>query len=68
MSFFSDLSEDPVAPFCFLMDASMLGVGVGFDTKGEGTIDVLAPGSAESLNLENTQVGILAYHSVAILA
>ena len=26
-------------PFCFLMDASMLGVGVGFDTKGEeGTL------------------------------
>ena len=25
-------------PFCFLMDASMLGVGVGFDTKGAGTL------------------------------
>lgn len=29
-----DLASDPVGPFCFLMDASMLGVGVGFDTKG----------------------------------
>ncbi len=28
------LSKDPAGPFCFLMDASMLGVGVGFDTKG----------------------------------
>jgi len=26
-------SGDPSAPFAFLMDASMLGVGVGFDTK-----------------------------------
>lgn len=25
---------DPSGPFCFLMEASMLGVGVGFDTKG----------------------------------
>ena len=28
------LKEDYSKPFCFLMDASMLGVGVGFDTKG----------------------------------
>jgi adenosylcobalamin-dependent ribonucleoside-triphosphate reductase len=28
------LKEDLAKPFCFLMDASMLGVGVGFDTKG----------------------------------
>lgn len=26
--------EDPAGPFAFLMEASMLGVGVGFDTKG----------------------------------
>ena len=25
---------DPAEPFCFLMEASMLGVGVGFDTQG----------------------------------
>ncbi|CAM9251274.1 unnamed protein product [Laminaria digitata] len=45
-----DLAEDPTAPFCFLMDAAMLGVGVGFDTKGAGTIDVVAPGSAEGVD------------------
>ncbi|TMW63821.1 hypothetical protein Poli38472_002762 [Pythium oligandrum] len=28
----------PAEPFCFLMDAAMLGVGVGFDTKGAGQI------------------------------
>ena len=26
--------NDPAAPFAFLMEASMLGIGVGFDTKG----------------------------------
>ena len=30
-------------PFCFLMDASMLGVGVGFDTKGAGTLVLKGP-------------------------
>ena len=34
------LKEDYSKPFCFLMDASMLGVGVGFDTKGAGEIVV----------------------------
>jgi len=29
-----NLKEDLSKPFCFLMDASMVGVGVGFDTKG----------------------------------
>lgn len=29
-----NLKEDKSKPFCFLMDMSMLGVGVGFDTKG----------------------------------
>lgn len=40
----SDLSEaDPAEPFCFLMDMSMLGVGVGFDTKGAGRINIYQP-------------------------
>jgi hypothetical protein len=26
--------DSPADPFCFLMDMSMLGVGVGFDTEG----------------------------------
>lgn len=29
----------------------MLGVGVGFDTKGAGTINIVAPGSAEGLQV-----------------
>ncbi|KAF0984585.1 hypothetical protein FDP41_000484 [Naegleria fowleri] len=32
------MKEDPLKPFVFLMDMSMLGVGVGFDTKGESSI------------------------------
>ena len=34
------IKEDYSKPFCFLMDASMLGVGVGFDCKGAGEIIV----------------------------
>ena len=34
------IKDDYAKPFCFLMDASMLGVGVGFDTKGAGEIDI----------------------------
>ena len=34
------IKEDYAKPFCFLMDASMLGVGVGFDCKGAGEIVV----------------------------
>ncbi len=37
------LKEDLAKPFCFLMDASMLGVGVGFDTKGAGSLMVKGP-------------------------
>jgi len=35
--------QDFSNPFCFLMDASMLGVGVGFDTKGAGTVILKGP-------------------------
>ena len=34
----STIKDDYSKPFCFLMDASMLGVGVGFDTKGAGEV------------------------------
>ncbi len=30
-------------PFCFLMDLSMLGVGVAFDTKGTGSLQIHEP-------------------------
>ena len=39
----SDLDKDPTKPFCFLMDMSMLGVGVGFDIKGAGKVNINLP-------------------------
>lgn len=45
-------------PFTFLMDMSMLGVGVGFDTKGAGTIDVYIPeGTPEIIYVEDSREG-----------
>lgn len=38
-----NIQEDLSKPFKFLMDMSMLGVGVGFDTKGAGKIIVKGP-------------------------
>lgn len=37
------IEADPAEPFCFLMDMAMLGVGVGFDTKGAGKIKIEEP-------------------------
>lgn len=37
------LPDDPVLPFTRLMEMSMLGVGVGFDTKGAGKIALHNP-------------------------
>jgi len=37
------IKDDYSKPFCFLMDASMLGVGVGFDTKGAGEVMIKLP-------------------------
>lgn len=39
----ANIDEDFSAPFCFLMDMSMLGVGVGFDTDGAKKITVQRP-------------------------
>jgi intein/homing endonuclease len=40
------IESDPAEPFCFLMDMSMLGVGVGFDTKGANRIAIGKPAHA----------------------
>lgn len=37
------IAQDFTAPFEFLMDMSMLGVGVGGDTTGAGAIDIVVP-------------------------
>lgn len=41
------MAADPSKAFLFLMDASMLGVGVGFDTKGAGKFVVPGPDSSK---------------------
>ncbi len=38
-----NIKDDLAAPFTFLMDASMLGVGVGFDTLGAGKLIIKGP-------------------------
>lgn len=38
-----DIETSLSEPFTFLMDACMLGVGVGFDTKGAGKINIQKP-------------------------
>lgn len=44
-----NLDKDLADPFTFLMDASMLGIGVGFDTKGAGKLTITAPTGSEAL-------------------
>ncbi|CAK4069351.1 unnamed protein product [Aphanomyces euteiches] len=54
-----DRRFSPAEPFCFLMDAAMLGVGVGFDTKGAGKIMVKGPkpGPAELFDIPDSREG-----------
>lgn len=55
-----NLKEDGHEPFTFLMDASMLGIGVGFDTKGAGQLTILDPketGRAWGYQIPDTREG-----------
>ncbi len=54
------MSSEFSKPFCFLMDASMLGVGVGFDTKGAGQMMIKGPNDArkvEMITIPDTREG-----------
>jgi len=42
-----EIDTDFAEPFCFLMDFSMLGVGVAFDTKGAGKVSIQEPQRGE---------------------
>lgn len=42
-----ELDTDFAEPFCFLMDLSMLGTGVAFDTKGAGLVTIQTPQQGE---------------------
>lgn len=49
---------DPSAPFAFLMEASMLGIGVGFDTKGgEKGFRIHAPKAVPPAQFELDETG-----------
>ena len=42
-----EIDTDFAEPFCFLMDLSMLGTGVAFDTKGAGKVTIRTPQTGE---------------------
>lgn len=42
-----DLDVDPTKPFVQLMEESMLGIGVGFDTEGAGKVTLYEPSGPE---------------------
>jgi adenosylcobalamin-dependent ribonucleoside-triphosphate reductase len=50
--------NNPGKPFAFLMEASMLGVGVGFDDKGaDKDFDIYAPGDVQTYVIPDTREG-----------
>ena len=64
-----DMVQNPTRPFEFLMDASMLGVGVGFDTKGSNTVKVVGPktdGSKRVYRIEDSREGWVSSVSVLL--
>ena len=53
-----DLDDEMSKPFAFLMDMSMVGVGIGFDTKGAGKIASNIPqGIAEVITVDDSREG-----------
>jgi ribonucleoside-triphosphate reductase len=70
-----NLRNDLADPFCFLMDMSMLGVGVGGDTKGAGTIVIRAPKLEGTYVVDDSREGwvdlirrvLTAYHGRATM-
>jgi adenosylcobalamin-dependent ribonucleoside-triphosphate reductase len=50
--------NNPGKPFAFLMEASMLGVGVGFDDKGaDKGFDIYKPGAVQEYRIPDTREG-----------
>jgi len=52
-----NIAVDFAAPFCTLMDYSMLGVGVGFDARGAGTLEISAPRRGGECVIADTREG-----------
>ena len=54
----SMVKTDPAKPFAFLMEASMLGVGVGFDDKGaDKEFNIYAPQGDYTYDIPDTREG-----------
>jgi adenosylcobalamin-dependent ribonucleoside-triphosphate reductase len=56
-----DIQNAFSTPFCWLMDMSMLGVGVGFDTKGAGTVQFIKPTTVEKHIVADSREGWVQY-------
>ena len=52
-----DIKTDFADPFCFMMDMSMLGVGVGSDTRGENTVTIKEPKVQGDFIVEDSREG-----------
>lgn len=54
----ASIDHDFADPFCFLMDMSMLGVGVGGDCRGIGSVNIVVPVKTETVHVvEDTREG-----------
>ena len=47
----TDIESDPAEPFCFMIDMAMLGVGIGFDTKGADKLKISQPAENKIVHL-----------------
>jgi len=54
------IDEDFAGPFTFLMDMSMLGVGVGGDTRGVGKVKIQTPKMGDAFVVEDSREGWVA--------
>lgn len=64
-----NIDDDPTEAFDFLMDMSMLGVGVGFNTEGAGKLTIYPPvinHFSEPYYVEDTREGWLALKNLII--
>ncbi len=52
-----NMDVDPVQAFVFLMDATMLGVGVGFDTLGAGKVIIKQPTNHKNHIISDSREG-----------
>lgn len=63
-----DLATNPHEPFTFIMDMSMVGVGVGFDTRGAGTLEIKEPVGTYPVQITDDREGWVASLKALITA